>query len=258
MCRSAMLMRMRSQSGLLALCVLALGATSSSCSGGSDRAPYGPSDGRNGVVVVAGGSDASKPGDDDDGGEAAADAGEDAGTSFYSCERIPGVRGTGAEDMPQVTLTTEPADFIVVRQALRWNSDCQKPTLTIELSDGICPAGFGHQLEITLSANAIEDGMIRLGENRIAGEADSPEIKVRYTRPTGLKPTGTWGTCDGAQGMLFFSEAPELTALSKLEASYQFMLTPCDDSTTDTMNVFGIVNIQQRYALSEVCPDRVR
>jgi hypothetical protein len=244
---------MRTAVGLFATGLWAVCA----CGGGRARAPLGPTTGGDTVVVVSGERDASKPTVD-------AGPGADAGTPAdiappaFSCERVAGVRGTGSDVAPDATSTTEPPDFVVTRQAIRWNSDCANPIMTIELSDGSCPRGLGHQLEISLSVNDIEDGLVRLGENNLLAEADSRQITVRYTRPSRLRPRGTWGTCAGVSGTIIFVEAPELIARANLQARYQFTLTPCDGSTNAPIGVYGAFKLQLRYALSDVCPARTR
>jgi hypothetical protein len=250
-----MISPMRTAVGLFVTGLWAVGA----CGGGGARAPFGPTTGADGVVVVSAERDASKPTADDDAGP-----GPDAGTAAdvappaFSCERVAGVRDTGGDTMFDVTSTTDPPDFVVTRQAIRWNSDCVNPIMTIELSDGTCPRGLGHQLEISLSVNDIEDGLVHIAENNLLPEADSTQITVRYTRPTRLRPHGTWGTCAGVTGTIIFVEAPDVIARANLQARYQFMLTPCDGTTNAPIAVYGAFKLQLRYALSELCPTRSR
>jgi hypothetical protein len=251
-----MLLRMRVGSGLFMTGLMAICA----CRSAPPRAPGAPVHGGDEVQVGAADAGTSQPPADDDGGPMA-DAGgptADAGATFYSCERVNAARSTGASNTPTITTTTAPADFLVARQGVRWSTDCANPTLTLELSDGVCPLGSGHQLSIDLSVNAIEDGVIRLGENQLSPEAELAPIKVRYTRPNRLSQAGTWGTCDNVVGFISFSEPPELVAGANLQAFYQFTLTPCDSATRGTVDVVGTFKVQLRYALSEVCPNRVR
>jgi hypothetical protein len=247
---------MRTAVGLL---VTGLWAVVGACGGNGSRAPLGPTTGGDGVVVVSAERDASKPSADDDAGPVP-DAGADSEVAppAFSCERTEGVRGTGGDDMPDVTSTTEPPDFVVTRQAIRWNADCANPIMTLELSDGSCPRGMGHQLEIALSVNDIEDGVIHSGQNDLLPETDARQITVRYSRPSRLRPRGIWGTCAGVTGTIIFFEAPELVANANLQARYQFTLPACDGSANAAMAVYGVFKLQLRYALSEVCPTRVR
>jgi hypothetical protein len=179
----------------------------------------------------------------------------DAGVSASVCERVEPLHSSG-EDTPNLTSTDSPADFSVTRQNLGWNTDCANPLLTLELSDGTCPRGAGHELTITFSANAIADGQIHLGENQVTPDTESP-IQARYVRPKRLTPHGTWGNCGSAAGQVIFLEAPDIAASTPLlQARYQFEAQPCDDTTTGEQLVVGAFRATLLVRLSEVCPDR--
>jgi hypothetical protein len=241
-----MLLGMASTSRLLALAVLLLAAC------GEDR-PNVPGAPVNGGSRVVGGDDLDAGPRPDSG------AGRDAGDGSVpatSCERVPVVRSVG-EDTSNITSTETPADFLVARQAEKWNSDCTNPKLIVELSDGTCPDGFGHQLALAFDVNDIQDGAVHVGNNAVLAESDASSIQARYTRPDLLTPAGTWGTCEGATGLVVFLEPPDLSAGAILRFEYMLNLTPCDSMTTVPMlMVSGSVKLQLRYQLSEFCPSR--
>jgi hypothetical protein len=191
------------------------------------------------------------------------DAGEedagpsDAGVPASACLRVP-VLNASFEDSPGETSTERPADFVVSRQAELWGSDCSNPQLTIALSDGLCPAGLGHELTLTFSVNDIEDGAIHLGNNAVVSDVESSSIRVRYTRPIRLKPNGVWGTCSGASGQIVFYEAPVPTAGSLFQARYQLELTPCDGTSAEPQFVVGTFKIRLSYSIASVCSTRAK
>jgi hypothetical protein len=260
-----MLSVMRRAPCLLALCVLS-SSTASGCSGHGARAPDAPTSGGDRVQVIV--PDPSTRADEDGGSIAGARSTAGAGSATdagpaadavlaATCERIEALRSSG-EDTPTVTSTDQPLDFLVTRQVITWNTDCTNPVLTIELSDGDCPRGSGHELKISLSVNDVEDGLIHGGLNSVAPESDLGGIRVRYTRPARLRPSGTWGTCSGASGQIVFVETPEIVTRSTLWARYQLMLAPCDGMDHEGEAVYGAFKIQLRQDLSDFCPTRVR
>jgi len=188
--------------------------------------------------------------------DAGEDAGpRDAGAPASACLRVP-VLSASFEDSTGETSSERPADFVVERQAEVWSSDCSNPQLTIQLSDGYCPEGLGHELSLTFSVNDIEDGAIHLGNNAVASEAESPSIRARYKRPVRLKPNGEWGTCNGASGQLVFFEAPQLTSGSLFQARFQLNLTACDGSDAEPQFVVGTFKLRLSYSVTSVCPAR--
>lgn len=233
----------------LALAALVLGGC------GDDR-PEVPNAPVNGGSSIGNGDDRDGgPLPIKDAGPPRTDAGDGA-VPATSCERIEVVRSV-AEDTPGVTSTSAPRDFLVSRQAERWSPDCINPKLIIELSDGLCPNGFGHQLALAFSLNDFRDGALHVGNNAVLPDAESTSIQVRYTRPEPLEPSGVWGSCLGSSGQVVFIEAPDPTAGSTLRAQYALELTPCNSETTAPMQtVIGVFTIQLRYELSEFCPTR--
>jgi hypothetical protein len=239
---------MRRQSIIMAAACAAV------CACGDSRAdlPFAGVNGGRSPDQVKHDSGSAQP--DDDAGPA-----PDAGTAVTasSCEKVA-VLATSSEDTPDVTSTDSPDDFLVSRQAVRWGSDCTNPTLTIELSDGNCPDGLGHQLDLTFSVNEIEGGGIHTGNNEIFAAPDSRGIDASYRRPGRLRPTGTWASCGIATGQIVFLEPPELTIGKVLWARYQLLLADCSDSTKALETVRGAFKLTLRNQLSEVCPDRTR
>jgi hypothetical protein len=201
----------------------------------------------------------TKPADDTDAGpDVSKDAGPlpDAGAPpAFSCERIEALVTTG-EDSPNQTSIALPTDFAVTRQAEEWGASCTLPTLTIQLSDGNCPRGAGHELDITLKVNDVEDGVIHGGNNPVYQETDSNSITVRYQRPGRIRPTGTWGTCADATGQLIFLEPPTLTAGATLQARFELTLTDCTDAGQPSEDVSGAINLELRHDISEFCASR--
>jgi hypothetical protein len=188
---------------------------------------------------------------DDDAGTQ--DAAVDAGPALpvYTCERVE-VLGSSGGDTPNETSTDTPADFMISRQAVSWQ--CDPDRITISLSDGSCPRGAGHELTIELSMAAIQDMVLRLGNNPVLAESDSGNMRVRYTRPKRLAdPSGTWGNCLPADGQLIFLEAPELKARALLQARFSMMLPACDDSGNPPYLVAGAFKITLRHDPSEAC-----
>jgi hypothetical protein len=237
---------MRTALGLCVVGLLAVGCGE----GRGPSAPNGPQSG--GTTTVRLVEVDAAPNDEDSGASKQLDAGTDSGVPAYSCERVEALRSS-TEDTPNLTSTDLPDDFVVTRQAVGWSADCKAPVLTLEFSDGACPHGDGHQLEIELSATALQAGVIRLGNNDVS--ADNTNIVVRYIRPKRLKPYGTWGSCGAASGELIFLEAPG--SLSKgqiLHARYQFRLAPCDDSKNSPIEVDGAFKVELRYDFSNICP----
>jgi hypothetical protein len=191
------------------------------------------------------------------------DAGEsDAGSAdavvlTRSCGRVPVVQTSG-EDIASATSTERPADFLVARQSEAWIvDDCANPKLTLEFSDGLCPAGSGHQLSFTLDLDNLADGAIHAGNNEVLPDGDGVGIRIRYTRPSRLQPNGTWGTCAGAAGQLIFLNEPKPSAGAILDARYDMILTPCDGSDQEPQVVVGSMRVILRFGLNRFCPDRM-
>ena len=219
------------------------------CNDNEPTAPLSP---------VGGGSHQVDPDIPDSGGnvdEEDAGINPDAGTEGPApgeCVRIASLRYT-SDEIPTVTATSLPEDFLVTRQAATWRDDCE--WLVIELSNGVCPAGAGHELEIMFSREAIEDGQIGLGLNPLEEEPMAvPGYRVRYTRPTRYAPEGLFGSCTGSSGQISFYDAPDVTRANDLRAVYDFRLTPCDDTRNPTLEVKGTFQVRLRRAAAAACP----
>jgi hypothetical protein len=177
-----------------------------------------------------------------------------AGPLPLECTRIEPVMIT-SDEVPTGTATTTPLDFKVTRQVATWSGDCPSPSLVIELSNGICPTGQGHELVFWFPASSIADGKIGLGLNEIDPDAVSAAgIRVRYTRPVRYAPIGEYGTCDGSFGTISFYDAPDVSRPMNLRASYELNLTACDDTRNPTQVVAGYFDVWVRRDLAGVCP----
>jgi len=230
------------------LVVLVLARLLTAC-GDDERAPLSASGGDSHEVPVRW-PDAAQDSDEDAG--TAADAATDQ-PMIHECKKIEAVsfRDDGT---PAVTSVAEPLDFKVTRQAATWRGDCAvDKALVVELSDGSCPNGRGHELEIMFSTAAIEDGQIALGNNPLYPELDGLGLRVRYVRPDGLAPSGTWGSCAGASGYLDLYEAPDVSTPMNLRGKYRFELTSCDDTRNGPIVVLGYFDVYVRRSLEVVC-----
>lgn len=248
--------------------VLALALALWACSD-DDPAPLTPGGGPGHEVGVN--LDAASDSDDDAGASAdagdAGDAGDtddtvDAGDSTeaplrYECVRIEPLQYTD-DTLPASTATSAPPDFVVTRQAATWRGDCTEPEVVIELSDGSCPLGDGHELEIVFDVNAIEDGLIAFGLNEVPPESETGAagIRVRYVRPDELDPSGEWGNCFGSSGSIVFYDAPNVARVGDMNFTYDLEVTSCDDRLNFPLRVAGYVEIRLRRTISEVCPRR--
>jgi hypothetical protein len=239
---------MRKALGLCVVGLLAVGCGE----GKGPTAQNGPQSGGDTTIRIVTEVDAATANGEDSGVGRELDAGADSGIPAYSCERVEALLSS-TEDTPNLTSTDLPDDFVVTRQAVSWGADCTTPLLTLEFSDGACPHGNGHQLELDLSATALLSGVIHLGNNDVS--ADNANIVARYTRPNRLKPYGTWGTCGAASGTLIFLDPPgNLSKGQFLQARYQLLLAPCDDSKNSPIEVDGAFKVELRYDFASICP----
>lgn len=188
--------------------------------------------------------------DDMDGGSTS-DAGD--GPMPFECTRIePVVFNT--DEVPTVTATALPTDFKVTRQVARFIGSCPNPSLIVELSNGICPNGQGHELVFSFPVNSLADGAIGFGPNDIAPDTVG-SIRVRYTRPASWSARGEYGTCDGSTGTLTFYDPPDVSRPMNLRATYDMRLTPCDGSTSNPeQHLWGYFDVRVRRDLADACP----
>lgn len=233
------------------------------CDDKESNAPPPPSTG-GGAAHGSIGTDASTrphPGhEDEDGGgsDEPADAGDrDSGVLAYECRGVPAVHVPPAELPPNTEAsTTSPADLDVTRLVGAWQGECDAPEFHIVMSEGDCPNGRDHALTFMIDAASLRDGSLRLGLNSIEPEPNDVGVRVRYVRPAGLTPSGEWGTCAGADGLIdLLGEAPSTSAPSKLEGTFSLELTACDGSGAAPESVNGTFQVMVRRSLIDYCPD---
>jgi hypothetical protein len=225
--------------------------------GKGDRSPTGGATGRRDA--------GSKPPEEDD---------EDAGSMTVSDGGLLGggvVRGecTNIEPAAYMSDTTlgdfntaiaKPTDFVVTRVLASWDPDCTHPAILIALSDGHCPDGAGHELRLYFDAASTRDGSIILGVNTILPEpstptdGDQPAIRVRYYRPSAIEPSGNWGSCSDAVGMINLRNDINVDNPGELQGSFDLELTACGIDTTGSQHLIGTFNVKNRRKLSDACP----
>lgn len=235
----------------LAACVLMIG-----CTDDKPAAPALPTDGGSGSGgvggIIVGGSGGSNDDAGDQPTDAAIDASDAGGTispSFSTGECVDGV------DLP--TLSNQvflPSDFVITRGFAHWIGTCNDAVLEIGVSDGDCPDGENHELLIQIDGDAITDQTLFIpGANQLAQERPDQPIRVRYTRPSRLSPSGTWGTCPGVGGALSV-ESLDIVRDGRLSATFDFSLGACDGSSPATFAIGGTFDLKLARQLSDVCP----
>jgi hypothetical protein len=234
--------------------LLLLAVVLSACSDDDGaKAPLTPGGGP-GNVVDENRPDSGRTVDDEDAGSTP-DAGE--GPMAGECRRIDALV-TDADELPTVTSTSSPRDFMVTRVVGTWKGDCPNPRLVIELSNGICPSGQGHELEFWFPSNAIADGSIGLGLTLIEPDSVADAIRIRYTRPERWSPVGVYGNCDDsgmiAAGYINFYDAPDITRAMNVRASYELTLVPCDGKSNPAQMVAGFFDVRVPRDIASVCP----
>lgn len=201
-------------------------------------------------------------GDDDSGTAGTSGAAGSAGAGGTTapmvgeCENFDPAKFVGGDPTVDVIASSaQPMDFEITRAVATWEPDCTEPTIRVDLSDGSCPNGKGHQLTFWFAAEAIDSRAIFLGLNSVLPEPDNGGVKIRYTRPTRLSPTGVWGTCPLATATLnFVGEMPSTDQFSRLQISQFFLeLTACDGANAPII-VEGSFNVKLQRGLREACP----
>jgi len=229
------------------------------------RAPVSVGNGRDGgggtggpFVPIGGGTGGD---DDDDSGVNDEDGGGGTGGTGGSMEigsrcRDVDVVPPGIDPDPEnlANVVTSPIDLAVSRAEAAWEEGCVQPSLRVTVSDGNCPDGDGHQLTFFLPADGVEESTLFMGQNVIMPEPAAGFIRVRYTRPSRLEPSGVWGTCSGSSGTLDIIGDLELIQGRVLQANYTLDLTRCDDGEDSIQQVTGSFHIEVPASLSEVCP----
>jgi hypothetical protein len=225
-----------------------VGVFGSACDEDESRARFAPSRGGHHTVGVRR-PDAGRSVDDEDAG-GKSDGGIE-GPAPDECARIEAVQYT-TDDAPAVTSTAAPADFLVTRQVATWRDRCEQ--LVIELSNGVCPTGSGHELEIELSREAIEDGLIGFGVNVLETTRAFEAMRVRYFRPEPYRPEGVYGNCEGARGQINFFDAPAVDRTGWLSALYELTLTSCDDERNPPIELTGYFDVRVQRTATVACP----
>jgi hypothetical protein len=242
---------------LIVLCVV---TAASGCSKEDKKPP--PAPGGNGFQSSGVGS-RRDAGPKDSGGPVDASLTIDASTIAGECTNVdPGdyVASNGglASDGTVLTGAIAPSDFAVTRAVATWETSCIDPTILVELSDGKCPDGKQHKLQILLSANAIDGATptILIGQNTLQAEPDDNGIRVQYMRPNTLTPHGTWGSCTGMPGTIDFLSDPSSARLSHLTGRFTLDLSACDGSEKADEFVNGTFNVILRRGREDVCPSK--
>jgi hypothetical protein len=231
------------------------------CKKDSPSAPLAPGGGYMGASSTGpkrdSGSGASTAPDEDAGGSTTLSGSE----LLIECVNVTPTNFVG-EDTPAgkfVNAITMPTDFSVSRVLTTWEASCAQPTVRVEMSDGACPMGKGHTLVFRFDASAIAAHTIKIGLNAIVSDPGSDGIPIRYTRPLGLAPNGTWGTCADAagpqpDGTLDLIGVVDTKKGTTLEGRFDLDLGPCDGSAEPKQMVSGTFSALLRRGLTDVCP----
>jgi hypothetical protein len=142
----------------------------------------------------------------------------------------------------------------VTRVLGTWEPACGRHTIRLEMSNGKCPDGGGHELQFYFAAAAIDTGTITAGSNALVSETENPDIRVRYIRPGGLEPSGVWGNCDGPSGAIDLVAPLGTDAFDWFQGEFRLQLSPCDGSDNGIQQIDGSFDIQIRRGLDDVCP----
>lgn len=238
----------------LTLCCVAIG-----CGDDAPSAPPLPPDAGGGGIggFVGGGSG----GRDEDAGQllmdASTDSSIDATTDAGPAMTPPLSRAECSDGIDLPTLVNQvfiPGDLVVSRGFAHWTGSCADPVLEIGLSGGNCLAGDQHELSIQIDADAITNQTIFIpGANQLAVDRPDEAIRVRYTRPSGRSPVGTWGTCRGVAGALNV-ESLDVSRDGRLAGTFDFNLGTCDGGSTAAFAIGGTFDLRLARRLSDVCP----
>ena len=179
----------------------------------------------------------------------------DSGQLVTECEEITAIPFIGEDTSGEYANAIEtPADLGATRILATWSGSCDPAAIKIEMSDGDCPDGKGHQLSFLLDALAIQAGTLGPGIHDLLADGMGSPIQVRYVRPAKLEPVGEWGTCEGVTGTLSISGEPGVGRLDELQALFEMKLAPCDGSGQATQTLRGTFHVMLRRALVDVCP----
>jgi hypothetical protein len=242
------------------LLALAAGVLLVDCKKDSPSAPLAPGGSYMGPTSTGqkrdSGSASTAP--DEDAGGAATLSGS---ALLIECVNVTPTNFVGEDTAPGkfINAITMPTDFAVSRVLTTWEESCAQPTVRVEMSDGACPKGKGHALVFRFDAGAIAAHTIKIGLNSIVSDPGSDGIPIRYTRPLGLDPSGTWGTCSDAagpqiDGTLDLIGTVDTKRGTTLEGRFDLDLGPCDGSAEPKQMVSGTFSALLRRGLKDVCP----
>jgi hypothetical protein len=180
----------------------------------------------------------------------------DSGQLSTECDEITAIPFIGEDTNggEYANAIEAPADLAATRIVGTWSGSCDPAAVKIEMSDGDCPGGKGHELTFLLDALAIRDGVIGTGIHDLAADGIGGPIQVRYVRPAKLEPAGEWGNCEGVTGTVSISGEPGVGRLDELQALFEMQLAPCDGSGQAAQTVRGTFHVMLRRALVDVCP----
>jgi hypothetical protein len=181
--------------------------------------------------------------------------GHDSGQLRVECEDIAPVPFIG-EDIGDeyANAIAMPTDLRASRVVGTWAGTCSPAAVKVEMSNGRCPDGDGHELVFVLDAVALRDGVLGIGIHEIVPETAGGPIFVRYTRTDRFAPAGEWGTCEGVSGTLNIRGEPGVQRFDKLQALFELKLTPCDGSELPVQSIQGTFNVELQRSLDTVCP----
>ena len=239
---------------VVALCSVLLGT--SCTTHGPTAKPVSKGDGNNfdpGSVVAVSGS-AANQGSGTTGGSADAATASDASVplSWSQCENV--TAATEPSDGSPNSIQG-PLDLEVTRISLGYSTDCSAPTVVLEMSNGSCPDHYNHWLRIEFDAAAIALHEVGLGAIDLETAHQLGQVNVRYQRPSGLTPSGLFGTCDAESGVITLTSAPDLSRGTLYAGNFQMTLNACPGTDGVPQDVQGTFNATLAANLSVLCPD---
>jgi hypothetical protein len=233
---------------------ISVGGDSGSGGRSGSGGPFVPMGGRGGDGDDDGGQD-EEDGGAGTGGGSGGSGGTGGSDGPRSCEDVdPVPPGFDPDPTMLPNVVTLPEDLEVTRASAEWEEGCDQPTLRVTISSGNCPDGDGHELTFFLPANGVADSTVVLGLNQIM-EDQAGYIRVRYTRPGRINPSGEWGTCEGASGTLNITGELELLEGRTLQGDFFMELTRCDSGSDPALQQLdGSFNVEVPASLDDVCP----
>ena len=93
------------------------------------------------------------------------------------CKNIEPARFVGEDPSVEIVASSAlPLDFEITRVVATWETNCEMPTIRVDLSDGSCPNGRGHQLSFWFAGRsdrqrgAIFPGLYTVFPEPVVGE----------------------------------------------------------------------------------------